>query len=562
MTRPGQSHLAGTAAFFMLLATITGMAAAEVPSSEVDALLAWKASLVDPAALSSWTRNAPVCNWVGLLCNAISVVELALPGLGLSGELGTLDMQALPALWVLDLNGNNLGGDISASISRLHSLQVLDLSNNKFSGSIPPELGDLSRLFHVRLSHNNLAGDIPHQLCRLLSIKVLDLSNNRLSGELPGCWCSLQALRLIDLSQNQLTGKLPDCWWNLQSLQFMDLSNNSFSGEIPAANTSHSCSLSSLYLAQNSFTGAFPTALRGCNTLATLDIGNNRFFGDIPTWIGSQVPSLTILSLRSNNFTGAVPPELSFLPKLQLLDVSNNILTGSIPVAFGSLSSMRNPKFPNSISVWIPEESPQRSKYPDRIDIIWKGRDIVFQRGLHLLAGIDLSGNLLSQCIPKELLNLRGLRFLNLSRNHLSCSIPEDIGRLSFIEALDLSSNELSGYIPPSISSLSWLSIFNVSNNHLSGKIPAGRQIQTLTDPSIYANNSGLCGFPLDIPCANTWLAPDERNGEAEDHWIYYCVVAGIVFGFWLWFGLLFTFKTWRYAFLFIVDGIQFKIMK
>ncbi|KAK1613939.1 hypothetical protein QYE76_019456 [Lolium multiflorum] len=203
------------------------MAAAEVPSTEVDALLAWKASLVAPATLSGWSRNVTVCSWVGVVCDAISVVELALPGLGLSGGLATLYMPALPALALLDLNGNNLVGDIPASISRLRSLQVLDLGNNRFSGSIPPELGDLSRLFHVQLSHNNLAGDIPHQLCRLLSIKGLDLSNNRLSGELPACWCNLQALQFIDLSQNQLTGKLPDCWWNLQS--FMDLSTNSFS---------------------------------------------------------------------------------------------------------------------------------------------------------------------------------------------------------------------------------------------------------------------------------------------------------------------------------------------
>lgn len=196
-----------------------------------------------------------------------------------------------------------------------------------------------------------------------------------------------------------------------------------------------------------------------------------------------------------------------------------------------------------------------------KLAIIWKGQEQIFQRTIRLLAGIDLSGNLLSQCIPTELTNLRGLRFLNLSRNNLSCGIPENIGSLTFLEFLDLSSNELAGPIPPSISSLSALSALNVSNNHLSGKIPTGSQMQTLTDPSIYSNNSGLCGF-LDILCANTSLAPDNRNGKEDDRWMYYCVIAGIVSGFWLWFGILFTVKTWRCGFLSFVDGMQCKFIK
>jgi Leucine-rich repeat (LRR) protein len=152
---------------------------------------------------------------------------------------------------------------------------------------------------------------------------------------------------------------------------------------------------------------------------------------------------------------------------------------------------------------------------------------LVFQRSICSLTSIDLSSNLLSHCIPHQLTSLQALRFLNLSRNHLSCGIPQDIGSLNSLEFLDLSCNELSGAIPPSITNISGLSTFNVSNNHLSGKIPVGSQIQTLTDPSIYSNNSGLCGFPLDILCTNTLFkpdgrnAPDGRNSDGEDRWLY-----------------------------------------
>lgn len=387
------------------------------------------------------------------------------------------------------------------------------------------------------------------------SLSVLNRNSSNSSG-FGAAFCRLLSLEILDLSNNRLTGELPDCWWKLEALQFMDLSNNSFSSEIPAAKPGHNCSLESLHLAGNSFTGVFPPVLAGCDKLATLDIGNNRFFGSIPPWIGSQVPSLRILSFRSNNFTGEIPPELSQLSQLQLLDMANNSLTGPIPVAFGNLTSMRHPQIVSSLA------SLDGSNYQDRIDIIWKGQELIFQRILRLLTGIDLSGNLLSKCIPEELTNLQGLRFLNLSRNQLSCGIPRDIGSLSVLESLDLSFNELSGAIPQSISTLSTLSTFNISNNHLAGRIPSGSQIQTLNDPSIYSNNYGLCGSPLE-PCANTSLASDgERNGEGVDQWLCYSVIAGVVFGFWIWFGMLFTVETWRSVVLFSVDDMQCKIMQ
>ncbi|KAL6883800.1 hypothetical protein ACP4OV_011214 [Aristida adscensionis] len=386
------------------------------------------------------------------------------------------------------------------------------------------------------------------------SFNVLN-SNASRSNSSGSAFCRLLSLQILDLSNNQLSGELPDCWWNMQALQFMDLSNNSFSGEIPAASSSFNCSLESLHLAGNAFTGEFPPIVRGCQQLATLDVGNNMFFGQIPSWIASGVPALKILRLRSNNFYGEIPWELSRLSQLQLLDLANNRLTGLIPKQFGKLISMKNPKI-NSSSASL-----GGSNYQDRIDIIWKGKDLIFERILELMTGIDLSNNSLSHCIPDELVDLQGLRFLNLSGNHLSCGIPVNIGSLKYLESLDLSSNELSGPIPPSISSLSSLSVLHLSNNNLSGKIPTGNQLQTLGDPLNYCNNSGLCGPPLEVPCSNNLLESDEINGkEIEDEWLYYWVIAGIVFGSWLWFGMFFSMVKWRsYVFSF-VDGMQCNI--
>jgi Leucine-rich repeat (LRR) protein len=387
---------------------------------------------------------------------------------------------------------------------------------------------------------------------------LLNTNSSRSNRSAGSAFCRLLSLQILDLSNNQLTGELPDCWWDMQALQFMDLSNNSFSGEIPAAPPSHNCTLESLHLAGNGFTGVFPSVVNGCSALATIDISNNRFSGNIPPWIGlGAVPSLKILSLKSNKFTGEIPAELSRLSNLQLLDLANNSLTGVIPKEFGDLVSMKNPKIVSS------QASLDGSNYQDRIDIIWKGQNMIFQRILELVTGMDLSNNNLSQHIPPELTNLKGLRFLNLSRNHLSGGIPENIGSLNNLESLDLSSNQLSGRIPPDMSNFRYISTLNLSNNNLSGKIPGGDQLQTLTDPSIYANNPGLCGDPLLVPCTNASLTADTTNGGAsQDPWLFYCVIAGIIFGSWLSFGMLFSVAKWRSSVFLFVDDMQCKIVE
>lgn len=137
-------------------------------------------------------------------------------------------------------------------------------------------------------------------------------------------------------------------------------------------------------------------------------------------------------------------------------------------------------------------------------------------------------------------------------------------------ESLDLSWNKLSGHIPPSISDLLCLSLLNISNNLLSGEIPTGNQLQTLNDPSIYINNLGLCGSPLSISCkhdSSSTTVLDQANEHHHDHeletlWMYYSVIAGTVFGFWIWFGTLFFWSIWRFTFFRCIDAMQQKFMR
>jgi hypothetical protein len=198
----------------------------------------------------------------------------------------------------------------------------------------------------------------------------------------------------------------------------------------------------------------------------------------------------------------------------------------------------------------------------EQLQITLKNEAYLYNNTIAFIAGIDLSGNLLSQEIPKGLTSLSGLRYLNLSRNHFSGGIPREVGSLVLLESLDLSQNQILGEIPPSLGELKFISTLNLSSNRLSGRIPTGSQLQTLPDPSIYSNNSGLCGFPLQ-DCVNPSASkPNEMIKGSEALWWYCFVVAGAIFGFWLYWGmLLFCSETWMCAFYQHVDSMQDKVM-
>lgn len=247
-------------------------------------------------------------------------------------------------------------------------------------------------------------------------------------------------------------------------------------------------------------------------------------------------------------FYGNIPRKLSQLAYLQLLDLADNNLTGSIPTEFANLKSMRQQNMKQSIVFQY------RYRF-GQIDVNWKGHYYeVFQRTVSLVTEMDLSSNFLTGEIPTEISNLHSLKFLNLSWNHLSGSIPKDIGDLKFLESLDFSWNQLTGTIPSSITNLMSLNSLNLSSNHLSGAIPKGNQLQTLDDPSIYVNNSGLCGFPLSMACpldSRSVPSFNEKKGYHKDLgelWLRYWVAAGFIFGIWLWLGVLGFCKPWRMA--------------
>ncbi|PON90867.1 LRR domain containing protein [Trema orientale] len=179
---------------------------------------------------------------------------------------------------------------------------------------------------------------------------------------------------------------------------------------------------------------------------------------------------------------------------------------------------------------------------------------------------------MLDGVIPVELCTLSGLRGLNLSHNQLSGNIPNKIGELSLLESLDLSDNKLVGSIPPSMSNKPSLSHLDLSHNNLSGKIPEGSQLQTLHDPSIYADNLQLCGDPLPEKCPrdDEQVRPpmstgnedeDDEENKLEKICFYFVIFSGYATGLWAVIGTLLFKRDWRLAYFRFADEAKERIL-
>ncbi|KAL2330130.1 hypothetical protein Fmac_017711 [Flemingia macrophylla] len=128
-----------------------------------------------------------------------------------------------------------------------------------------------------------------------------------------------------------------------------------------------------------------------------------------------------------------------------------------------------------------------------------------FPRGIQnctSLTGLDFSLNRLSQTIPADISTL--LTFvtsLDLSSNDFTGEIPGSLANCTYLNTLKLDQNQLTGQIPANLSQLPRLKTFSVTNNLLTGPVPPFKT--GLVGAENYANNSGLCGLPLE-PCRDS----------------------------------------------------------
>ena len=170
-----------------------------------------------------------------------------------------------------------------------------------------------------------------------------------------------------------------------------------------------------------------------------------------------------------------------------------------------------------------------------------KSKQGLSSNNLKLYSLLDLSSNQLSGEIPASLGSLKALKLLNVSFNKIYGRIPKSLGDLKNVESLDLSHNNLSGSIPQSLAKLQQLTILDVSNNKLIGKIPVGSQMDTMNDPKFYANNSGLCGMQIRVPCPKDMSPTKPPRVESKEIWFSWEGVGiGYALGFFIAVGIFY----------------------
>ncbi|KAL3818831.1 hypothetical protein ACJIZ3_004736 [Penstemon smallii] len=486
----------------------------------------------------------------------------------------------------LDVSFNNLTGYVPESLAECSSLELLDISNNNFSGELPFDqtLFKLTNLKTLKLSFNNFVGVLPDSLSKLVTLETLDVSSNNLSGSIPSTICQdpRNSLKVLYLQNNMFTGLIPEGLSNCSNLESLDLSFNYLTGTIPSSlgslsklrdvimwlNQLHGPipeefmylkSLENLILDFNDLTGSIPASLSNCSNLNWISLSNNLLTGEIPGSLG-QLANLAILKLGNNSLSGNIPSELGDCRSLIWLDLNTNNLNGSIPPAlFKQSGNIAVALFTRKKYVYIKNDGSQQchgagnllefegirqeqldrisTRHPCNFTRVYRGiTEPTFNHNGSMIF-LDLSYNKLDGSIPKELGSMFYLFLLILGHNDFSGPIPQELGGLKHLAILDVSYNRLNGTIPQTMTGLA-IGELDVSNNNLSGNIPESAPFDTFPDYS-FANNSGLCGYPLPRCGSGLGAGNGQRPKSHRRASLAGSVAMGLLFSLFCIFGLI-----------------------
>ncbi|GER34863.1 leucine-rich repeat protein kinase family protein [Striga asiatica] len=178
-------------------------------ASDRAALLGLRSAVGGRVLLWNLSSASP-CVWPGVICSRdnSSVVELHLPGMGLSGQLPSNTVSNMTNLTTLSLRYNALSGPLPPDLfTSLISLRNLYLQHNFFIGQIPDSFYSLTSLVRVNLAENNFSGPISSSFQNLSRLGTLYLQGNHFSGRIPHL--NLPSLVQFNVSNNNLTGEIP-----------------------------------------------------------------------------------------------------------------------------------------------------------------------------------------------------------------------------------------------------------------------------------------------------------------------------------------------------------------
>nr|GEW59936.1 leucine-rich repeat-containing protein [Tanacetum cinerariifolium] len=121
--------------------------------------------------------------------------------------------RAMKHLWVLDLSGNEIHGQIPHWVGEFggtYGLEYFSLSDNFITGLPQFQWYGLEELY---MQSNHIEGPFPTSICNMSNLWFLDMSNNRFGGLIPQCFREITShLQMVDMGNNSLQGTIPSLY--------------------------------------------------------------------------------------------------------------------------------------------------------------------------------------------------------------------------------------------------------------------------------------------------------------------------------------------------------------
>ncbi|MED6131023.1 hypothetical protein PIB30_006351 [Stylosanthes scabra] len=495
-------------AIFMVMVVLTmfhvGVVTRGCIERERQALLEFKAAMVDDyGMLSSW-KGHDCCHWNRVRCS------------NLTGHVTALDLHGDSTENEYTFVERFLRGKIPNSLVELQHLKYLNLNSNDFQdrhipeffeGSIPYQLGNLSKLLYLDLTLNYLQGTIPSQLGNLSTLQELYFNMDDQYG----------ALKIED-DGNGVGGQ----WLSsLTSLTHLDLGsvlnlNNSYNWILAISNISTLTQLS-LYSCGISDHFIFSQRLRlprfkFPNSLSDLDLGANTFTSSpiLFQWLSNVTSNLVELDLSFSLLGGSTSKPFDItMESLERLNLSYN------QINVGDLKSFANICTLSSLTVFngiLAEDLESILHYLSAGCVT------------HSLQELDLSYNQITGSIP-DISVFPSLKRLFLSHNQVRGKLPDNIKLPSELESLSFGSNYLEGGIPKSFGNTCSLESLDLSDNNLTGELLVA--IQHLSGCARYSlqyldlRNNQFNGTLHDVSIFPTlkklYLSGNKLNGKVRE---------------------------------------------
>ncbi|VAH53237.1 unnamed protein product [Triticum turgidum subsp. durum] len=379
------------------------------------------------------------------ICEISSMELIDLSNNKLSGGVPACVFTSYPWLYLLKVSNNRLGGPIFGGMNNLsNNIDELWLDGNKFKGTLPHDLAGQS-ISVIDLQDNELSGELDTSFWNLPYLLALNVAGNRLTGKIDEHICGFTRILLLDLSHNNLTGSVPNSCFIV--LNFLNLTGNSLSGDISFLlfNTS---SLIALDIRHNQFMGNL-NWVSYLENIRLLSLGGNKFEGQITPTL-CRLMYLRILDFSHNKLSGSLPACMGNISFKGDRDdaIFQSVYESNIDDYFSGYD-LRDFTFATKGNIYTYGRNFFDSMSGIDLSANTLDGEIPWELGnLSHVKSLNLSYNFFVGPIPATFGGMEEIGSLDLSHNELSGPIPWQLNQLSSLGAFSVAYNNLSGCIP------------------------------------------------------------------------------------------------------------------